>query len=455
MSFLDGNYLLSGETAKTIYQQIAGLPILDAHNHADVKRIADNIPFNNPWELFAATDHYVWEIERKCGVAEEFITGKASDQDKWRELCRVFPLFAGNPVYEWVHLDLRFLGVDSILCEAVADETWKKLCKILASEECLPQNLVRRMNIEVMCSTDDPLDELEYHDKAEQAFGKRLIRPTWRPDKAMNIFKPDWNHYIDCLGMATSRNIDFLEHLVETLKYTHDRFAKAGTIASDHGIECPFDGDASEEEVKEIFHKVRIEKEKPTAEEAAKFGSYMLKKFAEMDAEKGWVFQLHIGAVRDVRSSLFNNLGPDSGGDVSDHMIDIVKPLCRFLDKFDDKLKCVLYCLDPGHQADLATVSRAFGAKVKLGSAWWLNDTPIGMERQLEYIGSVDVLSQFAGMVSDSRKLLSYASRFNMFRRVLSNTLGNMVDRGQMPLENAIEIGKIMSYSGPKNFFGF
>ena len=455
MSFLDENYLLSGETAKTIYQQIAGLPILDAHNHADVKRIADNIPFNNPWELFAATDHYVWEIERKCGVAEEFITGKASDQEKWHELCRVFPLFAGNPVYEWVHLDLRFLGVDAILCEAVADETWEKLCKILASEECLPQNLVRRMNIEVMCSTDDPLDALKDHDKAEQAFGKRLIRPTWRPDKAMNIFKPDWNHYIDCLSVATSRNIDFLKNLVDTLQVTHDRFAKAGTIASDHGIECPYDGDASEEEVKEIFHKVRIEKQAPTAEESAKFGSYMLKKFAEMDAEKGWVFQLHIGAVRDVRSSLFNTLGPDSGGDVSDHMIDIVKPLCRFLDKFDNKLKCVLYCLDPGHQADLATVSRAFGAKVKLGSAWWLNDTPIGMERQLEYIGSVDVLSQFAGMVSDSRKLLSYASRFNMFRRVLSNTLGNMVDRGQMPLENAIEIGKIMSYSGPKNFFGF
>lgn len=454
MAFLDANYLLCSDTARDICKEIINLPILDAHNHADVRRIAENTPFRNPWELFAATDHYVWEIERKCGVPEEYITGDVSDQEKWRALCKVFPMMAGNPVFEWVHLDLRFLGVNMLLCEESADETWEQLCAILAKEECLPQNLVRRMNIESMCSTDDPKDDLQYHVMAEKAFGKRLIRPTWRPDKAMNIFKPDFNEYIDSLGASAGREINDLETLVAVLQESHDRFAKAGAVASDHGIEKPYDGCATAEDADAIFRKVRSGIA-PTAEEADTYASYILAEAARMDAEKGWVFQLHIGAVRDVRDFLFDNLGPDSGGDVSDHTIDIVKPLAKFLCKFDDKLKCVLYCLEPGHQASLATLSRAFGAKVRLGSAWWLNDTPIGMLRQLEYIGSVDVLSCFAGMVSDSRKLLSYSSRFTMFRRVLSNVLGDMVDRGQMPYEHAVAVAKRMAYQGPKEFFGF
>ena len=172
-----------------------------------------------------------------------------------------------------------------------------------------------------------------------------------------------------------------------------------------------------------------------------------------MDAKSGWVFQMHIGAVRDVRDVLMDNIGPDSGGDVSDHMVNIVKPLCRFLNKFDDRLKVVLYCLDAGHQADLATVARAFGNKVRLGSAWWLCDTPIGMRRQLEYIGSVDVLFNFAGMVSDSRKILSYGSRFEMFRRVLCDVVGQMVNRGQMGMEQAVALVREMSYFGTKKFY--
>ena len=179
-----------------------------------------------------------------------------------------------------------------------------------------------------------------------------------------------------------------------------------------------------------------------------------MRKFAELDAEKGWVFQLHIGAVRDVRDMLFDTLGPDTGGDVSDHMIDIVKPLCKFLNLFDDKLKTILYCLDPGHQASLATVSRAFGCKVRLGSAWWLNDTSIGMKRQLEYISSVDLFASFAGMVSDSRKILSYSSRFEMFRRTLCDVVGEMVERGRIPDHIAYKLVQMMCYSEPKKFFG-
>ena len=190
-----------------------------------------------------------------------------------------------------------------------------------------------------------------------------------------------------------------------------------------------------------------------TQVEIDEYMSYLTVQVAEMDAKANWVFQMHIGAVRDVRDVLFKSLGPDVGGDVSDHMIDIVRPLCKFLNKFDNRLKVVLYCLDPHHQASLATVARSFGRMVRLGSGWWFNDTPVGMRRQLEYIGSVDLLYNFAGMVSDSRKILSYASRFEMFRRVLANVLANKVRLGRMPYDVAEKLAVMMCYSEPKNFF--
>ena len=201
MAFLDSNYLLGSSAAQRLYPEVAALPVVDPHNHADVKRIADNVPFTDPWELFAATDHYVWEMLRKCGVSEELITGSASNHDKWLAMAKVFPDFAGNPVYEWVHLDLRFLGFDNILlCEDTAETLWTGCCAALAKAENLPQELIRRMNIETMCSTDDPVDTLEEHDRANAAFGKILIRPTWRPDRVMKIRKADFCAYLEKLS---------------------------------------------------------------------------------------------------------------------------------------------------------------------------------------------------------------------------------------------------------------
>lgn len=455
MAFLDNNYLLGSETAKALYSTVAKLPVIDAHNHADVKRIADNTPFTDPWELFAATDHYVWEMLRKRGVSEELITGKNTDNHaKWIAMAEVFPEFAGNPVYEWVHLDLRFLGFDNILlCAETAEELWQGCCEALAKDENKPQSLIRRMNIEVMCSTDDPADTLEDHERANAAFGKVLVRPTWRPDRVMKIRKPDFKEYLAKLGSRWSVEIKSLADLMLAMKKSHDFFAERGAIASDHGIEKPYDGAATDAEAEAILQKV-LSGTAATATEEDVWSSCLMRKFAELDAEKGWVFQLHIGAVRDVRDVLFDTLGPDTGGDVSDHMIDIVKPLCKFLNLFDDKLKTILYCLDPGHQASLATVSRAFGCKVRLGSAWWLNDTSIGMKRQLEYISSVDLFASFAGMVSDSRKILSYSSRFEMFRRTLCDVVGEMVERGRIPDHIAYKLVQMMCYSEPKKFFG-
>ncbi len=453
MAFLDERYLLGNETALRLWRQVADLPVVDPHNHADVKRIADNTPFSDPWELFAATDHYMWEALRKCGVPEHLITGDGKNYDKWMAMASVFPLIAGNPVYEWVHLDLRRLGLDHILLgPETGDQLWHACCRILAEEEFLPQNIIKKMNVETMCSTDDPIDTLEDHIRANQAFGRIVIRPTWRPDRVMKIRKGDFRAYLSKLGKRWRKKIATLNDLLDVLKLSHDFFAENGAVASDHGVEKPFDGHASYRSANAVLQKA-LSGKTVTEKEEDTWCSYLMHAFAMLDAEKGWVFQYHIGAVRDQRDSLNHTLGPDSGGDVSDHSVNIVKPLCRFLNQFDGLLKVVLYCLDPHHQADIVTVSRAFGATVRTGAAWWFNDTPVGMKRQLEYIAGVDVLSAFGGMVSDSRKLLSYSSRFEMFRRVLCDVLGEMTEQGRLPESAAAELAKRICYAEVKNFY--
>ena len=454
MAFLDEKYLLSSEVALSIYTAVKDLPIVDPHNHATVKEIADNNNYANPWQLFAATDHYVWEVLRKRNVPEEFITGDKDPKVKWMMMAEVFPEVVGNPVYEWIHLDLkRYLGIDQLLGPDTGEEIWDLASAALARDDKRPQQLLDFMNVEVMCSTDDPVDSLSDHARANKAMGRTVLRPTWRPDKAMNIFKAGWREYIAAVGKRFNMNIESVDQLIEAMRLSHDYFAAHGCVASDHGVETPFCARASKSDADQAFKKALSGKELTLAERNA-FMSYFFGEVAELNAEKDWVFQMHIGAVRDVRDSLFNTLGPDSGGDIARPLLDIFTPLKSFLNRFDNRLKVVLYCLDPAHQHLLATMSRAFGSKVSLGSAWWLCDTPVGMRRQLEYIGSVDVLHNFAGMVSDSRKLLSYGSRFEMFRRVMSDAIANMVNHGQMPYKLGEKLAVKMAYQGPKTLFG-
>jgi len=454
MAFIDDRYLLGSDTAQRLFDAVKGLPIIDAHNHANVGEIAADLNYQNPWQLFAATDHYVWEVLRKRGVAEEFLTGTRSPEEKWLKMAAVFPEVAGNPVYEWIHLDLnRFLGIDMLLGPDTGAAIWERASAVLARPDKRPQQLLRQMNVEVMCSTDDPVDLLEDHDKVNKAAGKTLIRPTWRPDKAMNIHLPSWNDYIDRVEKRFNTKLNAVDELMAVMRQSHDYFAAHGCVASDHGVEVPFAANASNADADVAYRKARAGK-MLTNDEKTAFMSYFFGEAAQFDAEKNWVFQMHIGAVRDVRDYLFNNLGPDTGGDIARPHLDIFTPLKAFLNRFDSRLKTVLYCLDPAHQHLLATMARAFGATVNLGSAWWLNDTPVGMRRQLEYIGSVDLFANFAGMVSDSRKLLSYGSRFEMFRRVLADTVARQVDYGQIPYEIAERMVVRMAYTGPKEFFG-
>ncbi len=445
--FLDDQYLLHNDAARRIHAAITDLPVIDPHNHADVKAIAANRPFLDLWQLFAATDHYVWEVMRKRGVPEVLITGNTSPHDKFLALARIFPELAGNPVYEWVHLDLRSLGITEVLDAASAERIWVAGKRALAATD--PAAMLDKLQIEVMCSTDDPLDDLEEHAEVNRRANRTLVRPTWRPDKSMKLTAPGWRDYVDKLGQRFDKTVDSLDALLAALKESHDYFDANGCRASDHGLEIMVGNHCDRAIAEQAFSRGG----KADAEELAHFAGVLMNAFGEWNAASGWVTQLHLGAVRDVRASLFAALGPDSGGDIGNLMQDQLPGLLAWLNRFDDRIKVVLYCLDPMQQATLATVARAFGANVRLGSAWWLCDTPIGMKRQLEYIGSVDLLMNFAGMVSDSRKLLSYGSRFAMFRRVLADVLGEMVEAGQIPLEVAIRLAENMSYHEPKRFF--
>lgn len=452
MAFLDDRYLIGNAAGLELFSKIKSLPVIDPHNHANLPEIAANECYRDAWQLFAATDHYVWEMMRKCSVPEELITGSASPRDKFLALGKVFPLIAGNPVYEWIHLDLkRYFGIEELLCEATAERIYDAVNEKLATDAYRPQALLTGvLNVEAMSSTDDLIDTLEYHDKANGAIGRQLIRPTWRPDKAMKIFAPTWREYISQIERRFDMRIRRYSDLLEAMRRSHDYFAERGCRASDHGVDdMPV---IDYDDAAHVFRKA-LHGKKLSASEINGFMGAFLGEAARLNAEKGWVMQLHMGAVRDVRTSLFSALGPDVGGDVCNIHRDFLPGMVSLLDRFDGKLKAVFYCLDPASQATLASTTRAFGDRAALGSAWWLNDTPVGMKRQLELIGSIDLFSNFAGMVSDSRKLLSYGSRFEMFRRVLSDVLGAMVERGQMPLSVAEMLAERMAYSGPKAFW--
>lgn len=314
-----------------------------------------------------------------------------------------------------------------------------------------PQSLLKEMNVEIMCTTDDPTSTLEHHKRAAEEFSEVKILPTWRPDKAMNIEKKEWKAFVTAMGERYDEDTADLDGFLKALESSHEFFARNGCKASDHGIEEPVTYEVDKKRAAEI-HEKAYHNEELSAEEARDYKAYLLYQFGLMNSKTNWATQFHIGAVRDYNDKLFRQIGPDSGGDISTQSIELVKNLKYFLNEFDGKIKIILYSLDPTHWATLAVLSRAFRS-VYLGAAWWFNDSPYGMEEQLKLISSIDILSNFAGMVTDSRKLISYGSRTEMFRRVMSSVLGRMVERGQMPLDVAVKLAEGMAYGQPEKIF--
>ncbi|PLV58674.1 glucuronate isomerase [Thermotoga sp. KOL6] len=448
--FLGEKYLLTNKAAEKLFNEVKELPIVDPHNHLSAKDIVENKPWNDIWEVEGATDHYVWELMRRCGVSEEYITGSMDDKEKWFALAKVLPKFVGNPTYEWIHLDLwRRFNIKKVISEETAEEIWEETKKLLPS--MTPQKLLKDMGVEILCTTDDPIDTLEYHRKAQEVVEDVKILPTWRPDKAMNLEKEDWKAYLERLGERYGEDTSNLEGFLSALWKSHEHFKAHGCVASDHALLEPLIHYVERKRAEGI-HRKAFKGEKLSQEEINDYKAFMMVQFGKMNQEMNWVTQLHIGALRDYRKKLFRTLGPDSGGDISTNFLRIAEGLEYFLNEFDGKLKIVLYVLDPTHLPTIATISRAF-PNVFVGAPWWFNDSPFGMEVHLKYLASVDLLYNLAGMVTDSRKLLSFGSRTEVFRRVLSNVVGEMVERGQVPIREAKSLVKHVCYDGPKTLF--
>ena len=450
MGFLDDDYLLDNTAAKELYGIVQNLPIIDLHSHIDIKEILRNKPSKDIWEAEGATDHYVWELMRRSGVAEEKITGKASNREKWNALASVFPRFGGNPTYEWIHLDLkRRFGIPELISKQTADGIWEKTHALLQDESMTPQNLLKYMRIELMCSTDDPISDLKYHKQAKEELDKPLILPTWRPDKVMNIENNIWKGFLEELGKKTGEDTSQLKGLLSALEKRHDYFAEHGCISSDHGMEKPYSNPVSGKTAASI-HARAFKGEKLKSKEIIAYKAFIFHELGKLNMKKNWLTQLHIGAVRDYRNKLFKTLGVDSGGDISTQSVDFVKGLKYFLNEFAEDLNIVIYCLDPTHLPTVTTIARAY-PNVIIGAPWWFNDSPFGMEMHLKYIASVDLISNCGTMVSDSRKLLSYGSRTEVFRRVLCKVVGEMVEKGQIPRIVAQELVENVSYHRVKN----
>ena len=453
MAFLDKNYLISNAAGLRIFDAVKDLPIIDAHNHANVKELAENKNYSDAWQLFAATDHYVWSVMRRCGVAEEYITGDRTPREKFCELGRIFPLLVGNPVYEWIHLDLkRVMNIDTLLNAETANEIFDQVNAVLAREDMKPLSILKKLNVAAMCSTDDPIDTLEYHRQVNAAWGGILVRPTWRPDAAMNMHLPTWAGYMQKLADRFDLTFNSIDDLFTALRMSHDFFAENNCTVSDHGVEI-IPGATYDKAMADATFKKALAGGAVSKEEITNFQKAVMNYAGQLDAEKDWVFQLHFGAMRNVRKSIFEKLGPDTGVDTGNCFQDHYPGMVDFLNAFDGNLKIVLYCFDPTQISTVASVARAFCSKVKIGAPWWQCDNPIGMKRQLEYFGSVDLLNNCSGMVSDSRKLLSYGSRHEMFRRVLADVLGNMAELGQAPEELLTALAIRLCCEQPRTFF--
>jgi glucuronate isomerase len=465
--FIHKDFLLENAYAKTLYHTYAEpLPIIDFHCHLPAKEIADNKRFENMTEIWLYGDHYKWRAMRSAGVNEYYITGAASDWEKFEMWASTVPKTVRNPLYHWTHLELRrpFGIAAQLLNEKTARDIWNRCNAKLARKEFSTQGILKQMNVEIVCTTDDPVDALSDHERfASQSKNSTKMVPAFRPDKAMAVDNPKaFNAYVRALETAAQVEIKDFETLVEAVRKRHDYFHAHGCRLSDHGLEEPYADDYVVAEVNAVVKKLRSE-EAISREEAGKFKSAMMYEFGIMDHEKGWVLQLHMGALRNNNTRMLQKLGPDTGFDsIGD--FEIARPLAKFLNRLDaiDKLpKTILFNLNPRDNELLAAMIGNFqdgsiAGKIQYGPAWWFLDQKDGMTKQLEALSNMGLLSQFVGMVTDSRSFLSYP-RHEYFRRVLCNILGTEMSKGLIPADMKL-IGSMVQnicYYNAKRYFQF
>jgi glucuronate isomerase len=439
--FLDENFLLSTETAKRLYHEYAKqMPIVDYHNHLPPDEVAADKRFDNITRVWLNGDHYKWRAMRTNGVNESFITGDKPDFEKFEAWAKTVPYTMRNPLYHWTHLELqRYFNVTDVLNEQSAPKIYEQCTALLQTPGYTVKGLLEKMNVRLICTTDDPVDNLHYHQQIAQQGWSVKVLPAFRPDKAMNVDDVvTFNNYLTGLEKAADISISTYNDYLAALKKRHDYFAANNCSVSDHGLEEIYAEDYTSTEVAGIFAKIRSGGAL-TLEENRKFKSAMLVTFAEWDCERGWVQQYHLGALRNNNTRMLKQLGPDTGwdsiGDFSQ-----AKALAKFLNRLDtnNKLaKTIIYNLNPANNELFATMIGNFNdgsvaGKVQFGSAWWFLDQKDGMIKQLNALSNMGLLSRFVGMITDSRSFLSFP-RHEYFRRIVCNLYGDEIENGELP----------------------
>ena len=463
--FLDENFLLQNKTAQTLYHEFAkSMPIIDYHNHLPPDQIANNINFGNLTQVWLYGDHYKWRAMRTNGINEKYCTGSASDFEKFQQWAATVPYTLRNPLYHWTHLELqRYFNIDKILNADTAKEIYDEATALLQTKEYSVRGLLSKMNVKTLCTTDDPIDNLEHHKSIAASDCAIKVLPAFRPDKGMNVDDAAiFNDYVNKVEAAANISVSNYSDYLKALKNRHDYFAANGAAVSDHGLEQIYAEDYTDAEINTIFNKIRSGKALDYTENL-KFKSAMLIEFAKWDHEKGWVQQYHLGALRNNNARMLSTLGPDTGwdsiGDFSQ-----AKSLAKFMNKLDstDQLaKTILYNLNPADNDLMATMignynDGSMAGKVQSGSGWWFLDQKDGMIKQINALSNMGLLSRFVGMLTDSRSFLSFP-RHEYFRRLLCNMFGEEIENGELPNDIAWT-GKVIQdicYNNAKQYFGF
>ena len=463
--FMDKDFLLSTPTAQELYHDFAAkVPVLDYHCHINPQEIAEDRKFENITQVWLGGDHYKWRQMRSNGVEERYITGDAPDREKFQKWAETLEKAIGNPLFHWSHLELqRYFGYTGVLNGDTAEEVWN-LCNAKLQEPSMSaRNLIIQSNVTLICTTDDPADDLKWHKiLAEDKSFPVQVLPAWRPDKAMNLEKPDYGQYLETLAEAANMDIQSFEDLKAALKSRMAFFNEMGCRASDHGLEYVMYVPASDEEVEAVFQK-RLNEETVTREEELKFKTAFMLFVAGEYAKMGWAMQLHYGCKRDNNTDMYEKLGPDTGFDCINNYAPSgqIADYLNALNAEGNLPKTVIYSLNPNDDEAIGTIIGCFQnsdavGKIQQGSAWWFNDHKTGMTKQMTSLANLGLLGNFIGMLTDSRSFLSYP-RHEYFRRILCEMIGNWVENGEYPKDMKMleRIVKGISYNNAVRYFGF
>ncbi|WOC32832.1 MULTISPECIES: glucuronate isomerase [Caproicibacterium] len=464
--FLSEDFLLSNDTAKTLYHQYAEkMPILDYHCHINPQEIAENRQFDNITQVWLGGDHYKWRLMRANGIPEEEITGTAcSDREKFQHFAEVLPKAIGNPLYHWTHLELkRYFSYTGTLSPETAEEVWNLCNRKLQTSALRVRGILQQSHVKLVCTTDDPIDSLVWHQKIREddTCGVKVL-PAWRPDKILKINQAEFAPYLQQLAAVSETSIATMPELFRALQKRLDFFNQMGCRTADHGIDTVPYAPAEESELNRILLKA-ARGNTPDKAETEKYLYAMLLFLGREYAKRGWVMQIHYGALRNANSAMFQKLGADTGYD-SIAVQDCSAQLAGFLDVLErtkELPKTILYALNPGDNAMLDSLAGSFQGsgiqnKIQHGAAWWFNDTKSGMEAQLKSFANFSVLGNFIGMLTDSRSFLSY-TRHEYFRRILCNLLGTWVENGEYPadIQTLGKLAENIAFYNADRYFGF